>query len=255
VLDSYYDGLAQYLRTGDPADFEAWLAPGARAQYAKVYRNGYLRTCIEALRHNYPTVETVVGADYFGGLARQFVDTHPPRRSTLIAYGSEFPQFIQDCRADHELDYLADYALLDRAWLKSYFSTDEKPLTSELIERLAAAGWDVSELKPALGSHAQLVETRYRASGTWVAMRDHGRLDTTMTLVCEPETTLLWRLDGRINARSLDAPDCAFLRAVEQGHSLGIAASSALDVDSDFDIATFFAALLTHEILNSTEKE
>ena len=131
MLDAYTCAFARYLRTGTVGVLSRFCDANADLSRLRVYRNGFLRACIDALRANYPSVERLVGEERFPALARPWVDAHPPRDATLVEYGDGFAQYIADARATHGLDWLGSFAALDRAWTEVHFAEDDTETTGE----------------------------------------------------------------------------------------------------------------------------
>ena len=127
MLDEYTAAFARYLRTGTVGALSGFCAGDADLSRLRVYRNGFLRACIEALRASYPSVERIVGEERFPALARPYVEANPPRAASLVEYGEDFPRFIEDARDTHRLGYLASFAILDRAWSEACFAEDADP--------------------------------------------------------------------------------------------------------------------------------
>ncbi len=86
-LDRYTAAFSDFMKTGNHAALGKFCEPDASMGFFDVYRNGYLRTAIEALAANFPVVETMVGTEYFKQLARAFVSEFPPTTSSLTGYG------------------------------------------------------------------------------------------------------------------------------------------------------------------------
>ena len=124
MLDEYTGAFSRYLRTGTVGALSGFLAEDADPARLRVYRNGFLKACIEALRASYPSVERLVGEERFPALARPYVDAHPPRAASLVEYGERFPKFVEDTIDAHRLAYLAAFARLDRAWSEVFFAED-----------------------------------------------------------------------------------------------------------------------------------
>lgn len=250
MLDAYLDNFAAYLRTGNTGGLAAYLEEDANLAFASVYRNGYLRTCVDALGANFPTVKSIVGDDFFKGLALEYVRLHPPTRTTLAGYGQEFPLFLLNSRGSHGLAYLADIAALDYAWLECYFDAEHESLTAGDIDDYVAHGRDITELAVHLSAGVRLVTTGYRITDIWVEIRATGKLERVFSAAAAPGNVLVWREDDVISIRSLCEAEFVFLDTLRAGSSLGAAAEAALALDDGFDVAAHFADLLQHGILN-----
>src|SRR6266852_5090780 len=64
------------------------------AERLTVYRNTFGSALTTALRLSYPAVHLLVGAEFFDGAARIFMEAHPPTSACLDDYGEEFPGFL-----------------------------------------------------------------------------------------------------------------------------------------------------------------
>ena len=126
MLDEYTGAFARYLRTGTVGALSSFCPEGADLARLRVYRNGFLKACIDALRANYPSVEQVTGEERFAVLARPYVEANPPGTAGLVEYGEGFPQHVRATRNAHGLDWLASFAALDRAWTEVYFAEDDR---------------------------------------------------------------------------------------------------------------------------------
>ena len=153
MLDEYTGAFARYLRTGTVGTLSDFCAEDADLARLRVYRNGFLKACIDALRANYPSVERVAGEERFAGLARHFVEADPPGRASLVEYGEGFPQHVRDTREAHGLDWLASFAALDRAWTEVYFAEDDDieaaPHRGDSGVLPDSGGWSAANAQPA----------------------------------------------------------------------------------------------------------
>ena len=153
MLDEYTAAFSRYLRTGTVDALSGFCAEDADLDRLRVYRNGFLRACIDALRANYPSVERVTGEERFAALARHFVEANPPGTASLVEYGEGFPQHVRDTREVHGLDWLASFAALDRAWTEVYFAEDDEietaPHRDDSGVLPGSGGWLAANAQPA----------------------------------------------------------------------------------------------------------
>jgi hypothetical protein len=248
-LPPYFEGFAEYLRTGDERCLHDCFDPSANTDLARIYRNGFRKTCINALAANYPCIAALVGEDYFRTLALHYIDHYPPSQPSLVGYGNRFPELLAETLVRHRLPYLVDVARLDQAWLDSYFASDQQAVSAEDIAEWADAGRDVSGLVLTRCTHARLVENQHAVGHIWTEIRGSSTLANQVHVVAVPESMLLWRAERTIHARVLAAAERAFLQALPEVPTVGEAASMALAVDAEFDLPGFFAALLAHGLL------
>jgi hypothetical protein len=109
-------------------------APDAR-RFA-VYRNNVAVGLIGALEAGYPVSRKIAGEDLFRAMARAFARTNRPRSPVMIAYGGEFPEFLDE--------YLAGGPDLEdaREWNRH---CEER--SDEAIQRTSGALWSPGLLR------------------------------------------------------------------------------------------------------------
>ena len=93
-----------------------------------VYRNNVVASLVKALRARFPAVERIVGEEFFAGMARIYVTTHPPRSRLLVQYGDDFADFVEQFPPAAELRYLPDVARLETARTRAHHAADAAPL-------------------------------------------------------------------------------------------------------------------------------
>jgi hypothetical protein len=249
MLDAYFNAFERYLTTGETTAIAEFIDEQANPAFLSVYRNGFLKTCTDGLIANYPVVRAIVGEDYFHSLARAYVDQYPPTRGTLVGYGERLADFIRQLEKEHGLDYLADAAAIDAAWLESYFADEGLPLAPADMEHMDTKGTDVTAVRVHLTPHVQLVRIENGIVDTWARLRDQGELTEGVALTKGAQLAMLWRLDGRVHIKALDDAESAFISTLADVATLGDAAARAYAVDASFDLAETFAALLRNNIL------
>ena len=280
-LDEYTGAFARYLRTGTVGALSGFCAAGADLSRLRVYRNGFLRACIDALRANYPSVERLAGEERFPALARPYVEAHPPGTASLVEYGEGFTQHVRDTRAMHGLDWLASFAALDRAWTEVYFSEDDgveaappssvsgkagapsslrgarsgdlrapsARVTSVPAADVPSDAEALTNLCGRLSPRVRLVSLEYRVLDVWSRLRQ-GEPGQQAEIRRMPRQVLIWRSGAEMLYRDLAPPEHAFIAGVAAGRPIGEAAGAALDIDAQFDLVATFASLLHHRMLS-----
>ncbi len=241
--------FTQYIEMGDSAVLGPWLPQTANLAFAAVYRNGYFKTCIDALTANFPIVVYFIGEATFRLLARAYVDAHPPRRGTLAGYGELFASFLIETHDLHNLRGLEDIANLDYAWLNCHFAAEPVTLSAERVGELTEAGHDIEDLSVRTGPHVQLVTAAYAVFDAWTAARINPGKQLKIRLATQVQHILLWRDYDGIKSRLLDTPEHRFIAAMSKGVPLGRAATAVIETNPEFEVASTFAALLQNNIL------
>ena len=254
MLDAYFDAFEGFMRTGNTELLAEFIDDETNPAFLNVYRNGYLKTCTDALAASYPVVRSLLGDDYFRTLARAYVEAYPPTAGTLVGYGSHFAEFLGSRSDEHGLAYLSDAAAIDAAWLASHFAKDVVALAPADVESISAKGIDISTVRVKLTPPTQLVRLHYHVVEIWARIRAQGALSSSVTLSAGDNLAMVWRLDGQIHIRALDPGESAFLATLAGVATLKTAADSAFEVDASFDVATTFAALLQNRILQLEDR-
>jgi hypothetical protein len=76
----------------------------------QIYRNTCRSTLVEALRLAYPSVNRLVGEDFFDAAAGRFIDRHPPRSAYLNEYGEGFADVLAGLKSLEVFSYVPDVA-------------------------------------------------------------------------------------------------------------------------------------------------
>lgn len=104
-----------------------------------VYRNTFSSVLTTALRLSYPAVHRLVGAEFFEGAARIFIEAYPPASACLDDYGEGFVDFLSSFEPAASLAYLPDVARLEWAVNRALHARDVDPLDVRALAALADA--------------------------------------------------------------------------------------------------------------------
>jgi hypothetical protein len=214
-----------------------------------VHQNTILKGLIDALAANFPTVEELVGPEWFAACAAEYVREFPPRSAVLALYGKEFPTFLAHFAPAGALSYLAEVARIDRLWTESHFAPDACVLPAAALAGLSPVA--LFELRVALHPATRFGWFRNSAVTIW---RYHRTADRGGELELEgrPEGAALARPQGPVECVLLDKAGFAFLEQVRGGATLGAAATAALEIDRATNLAArlaqFVAAGLFSEL-------
>lgn len=206
-----------------------------------VYRNTVMKGSIDALQANFPTVERLVGEEWFRAAAARFVAAAPPKQPALIEFGAEFVAFLRGFEPAAEFPYLADVAQLDRLWTEAHIAADADPLDSESIAALTPDQVSTARLQPHPAARWALFQTP--ALTIW--QRNREPLGPEAEFDWLAEAALLTRPQGAVVVTRIDAATCALLDACSAGLPLAAAAQVALDHDPHANLTANLMSLLT----------
>ncbi|WP_028468812.1 DNA-binding domain-containing protein [Neptunomonas japonica] len=269
AISSYIDAFSIYLRTGDVSGMNDFCVNAEHLKRMSVYRNGFYKGCVDALAANFPMCEKFVGSNNFKDIARIYVDHYPPEKGTLVGYGLNFPDFLDDFITELKKQpevlklptNLTDLARLDYAWLMSLMSADtNQALTAEKVTWLMNGGYDFTQSVVTLSASVILLQVRVGTLMQWIALKTNSseivQEENSANELAQSENSLssdlvmLWRVQGSVQVRALSSPEWAVMHALQgEGDVLEKAFDTALVLDSDFDVSDVFSACIQNEIL------
>jgi hypothetical protein len=201
-----------------------------------VYRNNVVAGLGKALETRFPVALSLVGVEFFRGMARAFIEANRPRSPLIAEYGDELPAFIEGFAAAASVPYLADIARLEALWSRAYHAADAAPLSIDALAALPPDRLAETRLEP--HPSAALLGSGWPVGSIWAA---HQQDEVRPVGHARAETVLVVRPDADVNVHILPAKDAAFAEALLAGATLGDAAEAALAADASFD---FGAALV-----------
>jgi hypothetical protein len=205
-----------------------------------VYRNNVVASLMAALRSRFPAVESIVGEEFFAGLARRFVIAEPPRSPLLVTYGDAFAEFLEGFAPARELPYLADIARLEAARTRAYHAADAVPVDAARFAALDGAL--VETIRIDLHPSVEIVRSAFPVVTIWAM--NCGERELAPIDDWRGEDALVARPHLEVEVRALPPGGAAFLRALAAALPLGEAAQKALDEDGAFDLTVNLAGLI-----------
>jgi len=207
-----------------------------------VYRNTVLKTCIDALQANYPTIDRLVGSAWLRELCSAYVRLHRPTDVRLIEYGADFADFLERSSLEHELDYLPDVARLDRMWLDVHSAADEPCIDVDAVASIAPDALANTVLCVSPSARWRWFPA-YPIYTIWRTNREVG--EWRGDIAWQGEGVLMTRPDGAVRWQAASVGTCAFLDACAGGVSLARAAQAATEIEPALALDRMFAQLLT----------
>lgn len=207
-----------------------------------VYRNTVLKGASDALLANFPTVERLVGMEWFRAAASIHIHQSPPTDARLLYYGADFPDFLDGFEHAQQLPYLGNVARLDRLWNEVHSETDELGIDLTSFAGLTPEAMGRIRLKPRAAAR-WLWFPEQPAYTIWRINRD--QLEMPEDLDWVGEGALLVRTTGRVDWQALSVGGCAFLDACTAGLTLDLAAHQALEAEPELDFMKLLTGLIS----------
>lgn len=206
--------------------------PGPGGRHFAVHRNNVVAGLVAALAAAYPAVRALVGPAFFAAAAALHVRAHPPRSPVMLHYGADFPDWIARFAPAAGLAYLADVALLERAWGAAFHAGEAVPDSGARLaclapDRLGAVRFRLHPSLCLVVSPHPIVSLWADATG-----RPGGRVD-----LGRAETAVIARPGAEVGVRVAAPGEAAFLQAMIAGARFdalaGQAAAGAFDLGAE----------------------
>ena len=238
----YARAFASALLDPDSAPPSSVAGPNGKAAQKRynVYRNNVTVSLINALAAAFPATMRITGVEFFRAMARFHVRATPPTSPLLFEYGRDFPDFIERYEYARSMQWLADVARIERAWLDAYHAADAAPLTPRALASIPAEQLADTVLTPHPAT--RIVRSHFPALTIFAANRSNGpvgRIEAT-----EPEDALVTRPDLEVIVRRLPPGGAVFLTHLIAGEPLGAAAAAALAESPAFDLPANIAGMI-----------
>ena len=184
------------LLAGDDSAMSCWLDAGAGAGAGDqarldVYRNTVAKGRVDALAGLYPTVERLVGADWFRQAGRIFANEAPPSSPVLDHFGADFPGWLETFPPALDLPYLAPVARLDQAWSQAHRAPDAAALSGRVATETSPPRLFSS--RASLHPSARLFWFDWTVPSIWIANRAEVFDDAGVAWEGRPEGLLIVR--------------------------------------------------------------
>jgi len=215
-----------------------------------VYRNNVAVSLIGALAARYPVMRAILGEPTFGDLARAFARARKPRSPVMIAYGGEFPDFLQEAGPGLAPAGVIEVARLENAWVEAYHAEDAAAASLADLAALEPAA--LAGARAVLHPAARLLRLATPAGSLWQANQakpppgrrrratpgegfppDRDRAETQDAREDRGEDVLITRPEAEVFVRILPPDGYAFARGLAAGATFARAAN-ALGDPEDF---------------------
>jgi hypothetical protein len=211
-----------------------------------VYRNNTFSNYRGALREAYPVVLRLVGEDFFGQAADDFIRVVPSAFGDVNAYGAEFGDFLADYPGAIGLAYLPDVARLEWAVHSAFQAIDADAMDIAGLAAVPAERLD--SLRFALHPSAALVVSPWPILAIWRANQPGFTGDESIDLASGGNRLLVLRRGHDVELEPLGAAEYRLLSALACGVRLGAALEAALAEEAAFDLG----ACLQHHVAAGT---
>jgi len=206
-----------------------------------VHQRNYRQSLVDSLLTKFPATGWLLGTQTLAEAATRFIREYPPRAPCIAEFGAGFPDFLSQSPDAVRAPYVREFAELEWYVGKVAIAVSAVPVTLEELFCIQAGALPDTLLELQPGLHY---------------LRTSWPVDELMKLYLSetvPERFELSPAEVRLEVRGargefhfsrLDPAAATFRKAISEGHSIGDAAESALEVDAGFDPGRGLVALV-----------
>jgi hypothetical protein len=216
-----------------------------------VYRNNVTVSLVRAMEANFPVVRRLLGEHYFAGLAREFVQLHPPQSPLMFYYGVAFSDYLKAQADLKEYPYLGDVAKLEQQMRLSYHEADAPCLFPQALTDIAEDALETATFTahPAMA----IVQSDFAVHAIYRA--NQGDNAEAVEDVAKAEAVLVTRPQHDVELHALTASQCVFFSSLAAQKNFGEAADAAFASDDNFDLTGTLSLLLMSGAFQSIQTE
>lgn len=207
-----------------------------------VYQNTVMKGLVDVLRANYPTVERLVGTEWFESIALLYARNNLPQQPVLALYGAAFPAFVDEPAKAHGLHYLSAVAQLDRLWTETHFAADAAVLQAADLQ--GGSPDQLPAIKLRRHAATRVAWLPHSAMSIWQHNRPPAQPSDAFEIDDVEQGMLLTRPYGAVLATQISRIEYEFLQHLRSDMSLGEAAIAVLQQYPQADVAAVLAKLL-----------
>lgn len=226
------------------ATFSAHGVSADSRERMEIYRNNARVNRIAALADAFANAVQLVGADYFGALARAYVDCTPAHSANLHDDGARLPAFIRGFEPAADLPYLGDVAEVDWLLHRAYFAADAHAIDSSTLIELGPERFSAASVR--LAPSAGLARSHLWPIADILQMHADG---TPAHLGTGGQAVLIWREGLAVRWQALGEADADAMAALMTGTSIREAFSQ-----TSADASSLLAQLFGHRLVLAIEE-
>ncbi|MEP7276941.1 MAG: putative DNA-binding domain-containing protein, partial [Betaproteobacteria bacterium] len=227
--------------TGAPPGSDC-VADVAEAQLA-IYRRNVGANYRNALGATYPVVARLTGTAFFHAAVDAFVAADPSVTGDLNVYGERFAGFLERYAPAAALPYLPDVARLEWAIDEANRAADSARVPDAMLAALSnVAPARLPSVLLALDASCRLVASPYPVLRIWRANQPDRAGDERIALDDGGVALLVRRDADGIVLQPLRDGEHAWLTALAQRATFGVAIDSALAAEAAFDLGATLSA-------------
>jgi hypothetical protein len=234
--------FAEALQNRDLPPPDGLSRPGGQPATRRfaVYRNNVTVSLADALAAIYPTLQNLVGEEFFRAMAHAYLPGNLPRSPLMFTYGASFPAFVDTFAPVAQLPFLADVARVERAWLDAFHAEDRAPLAPQTLGSIDPNALATIRFEPHPAS--QLLRLSHAAGS--IVSRDRAGQPLDALDPFRPESVLITRPAYDVSVTVLTVEACAFIQTLMTAGTFAEACDAAESTTPGTGIANLLTLTL-----------
>lgn len=217
------------------------------AAQVAIYRGSMQGSLTEILRATFPVCNRLVGDDYFAQLASAYIAKIPQQHPDITYYGVQFANFIQNSFAVHQLEYLADVALVEWACHVALNGTDIPQLDQVALSKVSQVR--LPHLTFALDQASTLFYSPYPILRIWEVNQKDYQGEQKVDLGEGATHLLIHRRGLALCMTSLTTQTFKMLTYFSHGENFESVCQKCYEEDPEMDIPRIFAECIQQQYL------
>ena len=205
-------------------------------QRLQIYRNNVISGQVGALKTTYPVIARLVGDEFFGYLARQYLKDNRSQTGNLNDLGHNFDSFLTTFPGTDELVYLPDVAKLEWAIHRILLATVRSPMGLDPLSKISDTRY--GELGFVIQPASCLVSSVYPVLQIWQVNQEDFHGDVAVNLSGGGVELLVIRRGLEIEFESLTAGEYCLLKALSEKQPFSKACEFPLKAQPDLDLVS-----------------
>ncbi len=204
-------------------------APEAVRRRLGIYRGNVQANAEKALSGAFPIVARIVGAEFFGGLARAYATENPSTSGDLNEFGAMFAEYLAAFPPAAGLPYLPDVARLEWHVHCAHSAADAPAFDLTRLAAIPSERFPELRLLPAPAT--ALVAAPWPIVRIFAVHQPDYDGEFDVDLDAGPDCALVYRPRFRVQVAALSKGAFEFLSACIEGRDLGAAVARAQAVE------------------------
>ncbi len=185
----------------------------------RVYRDGYALRLIEVMAGEHTALQTELGEEAFGAMARAYLAAHPSRHATLRFFGRQLPDFLRATEPYAAEPVLAELAALELAVSDTFDASDAADLAVADLTRIAPEAWTGLVFRPQ--AHVRRIDAKTNALAIWSAVSEE-EPPPAAALLKNIEHLIVWREDSVPQVRAMAVEEAMLWDEASAGIPFGV---------------------------------